>query len=232
MAERVVDGLEVVEVDEEECGRRLPAPPPGQAVVDPVGEQQSVGEAGERVVERLVARLGLEVLALGHVVEHEEDLAAAGRGQWREHRLEPAAPIAGGGRPQLAAGGPPVGGVGGGRPGRGPVVVVQVVEQGADGPVSGAEGPGEGGVGIAHRGVGLEDGDAVVGVAEDRPVVPLPVGDETPQPDDGDDPAHQPAVAGDEEQRAGREGSGPVAGDDRLGAGQYRRSGKERAGEE
>jgi len=55
--EPVVDALEVVEVDEQEC--RLPAGPLAccDSVVESLGELSAVRKAGQRVVERLAAQL-------------------------------------------------------------------------------------------------------------------------------------------------------------------------------
>ena len=57
VAEAVVDGLEVVEVDEQ---HRELAAPVGDRGLDLVGEQRSVGEVRERVVVGLVVELLLE----------------------------------------------------------------------------------------------------------------------------------------------------------------------------
>ena len=78
VAERVVDVLEVVEVDQQHRGHRPAAPAAGQRVADAVGEQGAVGEPGQRVVERLVAELRLEVGPLGDVVR-VDDQPADGR---------------------------------------------------------------------------------------------------------------------------------------------------------
>ena len=56
VAGAVVDGLEVVEVHEEDGDRAAAAVGAGQRVVEPVGEQRAVGQAGERVVEGVVLR--------------------------------------------------------------------------------------------------------------------------------------------------------------------------------
>jgi hypothetical protein len=54
VAERVVDDLEVVEVEEEQGDARPAAPPAGQRALDVIAEQDPVGETGERIVERVV----------------------------------------------------------------------------------------------------------------------------------------------------------------------------------
>ena len=63
--------LEVVQVDEQHGQVALARA--GQGVLDPLGEQGPVGQAGQRVVERLVDELGLQLLAVGDVagVEHQ-----------------------------------------------------------------------------------------------------------------------------------------------------------------
>ena len=76
VAEAVVEPLEAVEVAV--AGRRSVLPSrfaDEQRVLDPVGEQGPVGQAGQRVVEGLVAELGLEGVALGHVAGVEDDAA-------------------------------------------------------------------------------------------------------------------------------------------------------------
>ena len=68
MAEAVVDRLEVVEVDEED-GAEVAGPAAAvEGVLDPVAEQAAVGEAGERIVERLVAELLLAALELADLL--------------------------------------------------------------------------------------------------------------------------------------------------------------------
>ena len=72
VTEAVVDRLEVVEVDEQHAVA-TGAPRAGHRVAEPVAEQGSVGQAGQRVVERLVGQLLLELVPLGDVVtgDHE-----------------------------------------------------------------------------------------------------------------------------------------------------------------
>ena len=64
MPEGVVDGLEIVEVDEEHADRLADAAGPHQLLLDPVLEQPAVREPGESVVPRHVRHLlqELEVL--------------------------------------------------------------------------------------------------------------------------------------------------------------------------
>ena len=75
MAERVVDVLEVVEIHEQ--GRDpAGAVAPDQRVREPIDEQDAVRQAGQRVVQRLVAQLVLEVLPVADV---DEDALRHGR---------------------------------------------------------------------------------------------------------------------------------------------------------
>src|SRR5207247_8788650 len=60
VTEAVVDRLEVVEVEEEDGESLSRATHPGQRVLQPIGEEGPVREAGEGVMEGLVAELVLE----------------------------------------------------------------------------------------------------------------------------------------------------------------------------
>ncbi len=73
MPEAVVDGLEVVEIDEHDRDQRALADGRTKRVPDTVGEQRAVGEVGDRVVERLMGQLLLERLALADVAAVEHD---------------------------------------------------------------------------------------------------------------------------------------------------------------
>ena len=75
MTEAVVDGLEVVQVDEHDADRPAAADRAHDRVLDAVGEQRAVGEARDRVVESLVCELVLERLALADVAAVEDDAA-------------------------------------------------------------------------------------------------------------------------------------------------------------
>ena len=75
VAEAVVDGLEVVEVDEHDRDLRNAAPGAHQGVLDPVGEERAVRELRHRIVEGLVRELFLERLALADVAAVEDDAA-------------------------------------------------------------------------------------------------------------------------------------------------------------
>ena len=75
VAEAVVDGLEIVEVDEHDADRPASADRAHDGLLDAVCEQRSVGEAGDRVVEGLVCELILERLALADVSTVQDDAA-------------------------------------------------------------------------------------------------------------------------------------------------------------
>ena len=75
VAPAVVDGLEVVEVDEEQAERRLAALAARQGVTQAVAQQRQVAQAGEGVVIGLVRQLLFERLALGHVTAGEHQPA-------------------------------------------------------------------------------------------------------------------------------------------------------------
>ena len=75
VAERVVDDLEVVEVDEDDPDAARLAAAARDRVADALDEQRAVGQAGDRVVERLVGELALEGLALADVARVEDDAA-------------------------------------------------------------------------------------------------------------------------------------------------------------
>ena len=78
VAETVVDGLEVVEVEVQHGGRPPAADGSGQGVTEAVEEERAVRQTGQHVVERLVAELLLEGLSLGDVAIVDDD-AADGR---------------------------------------------------------------------------------------------------------------------------------------------------------
>ena len=85
--EAVVDRLEVVEIQEEDRQREVAQPAgPIERVLDPIGEERPVGEPGQRIVQRLVAELCLELLSGRDVVDQgvEADHSAALRRPDRE----------------------------------------------------------------------------------------------------------------------------------------------------
>jgi hypothetical protein len=75
MAEAVVDGLEIVEIDEHDPDCRAAATRALDGVVDSVCEQRPVGEARHGVVERLVRQLVLEFLSFADVAAVQHDAA-------------------------------------------------------------------------------------------------------------------------------------------------------------
>ena len=85
VAEAVVDRLEAVEVEEQHGQRGVLALQPADRVVEAVEEQHAVGQAGQRVVQRLV-----EQQLLGALADEElADLRAERRGEARQVVVEP-----------------------------------------------------------------------------------------------------------------------------------------------
>ena len=73
VAHAVVDGLEVVQVDEHHADERSAANGRAQCVLHAVGEESAVGEIGHRIVECLMCELVFEDLALADVSAVEDD---------------------------------------------------------------------------------------------------------------------------------------------------------------
>ena len=74
MSEQVVDALEFVDVDIEQC--ELPAAAGHlQLVLDPFAEQHPVRQVGERVVMRQMRDLLVGAPPLGDVLDHVDDIA-------------------------------------------------------------------------------------------------------------------------------------------------------------
>nr|WP_254402394.1 hypothetical protein [Streptomyces sp. AC555_RSS877] len=71
VAVHVVDDLEVVHVEEEHADHRAVALSLHQCVADPVLEEHAVGQAGERVMERLVGEFAFQLSLLGHILQSE-----------------------------------------------------------------------------------------------------------------------------------------------------------------
>src|SRR5205823_834124 len=91
VAERVVDLLEAVEVDEQYAERRAGAFRAGERLVEAVAEERTVGEAREAVVERLSRQLLLELHPLGDVPRVQDDAAdPAVTAEVRDVRLQAA----------------------------------------------------------------------------------------------------------------------------------------------
>ena len=78
MPERDVDGLEVVEVDEQDGDRQALAQRAADRVRYPVLEQLAIGQVGQRVVERAPVQPLLELLALADVPDGEHDAPYGG----------------------------------------------------------------------------------------------------------------------------------------------------------
>ena len=78
VAESVVDVLESVEVEEDHGRIGAGAGSATQRVLDPVPEQCPVRESGQRVVEGLVRQLVLGQLAVGDVVQVDDDASDVG----------------------------------------------------------------------------------------------------------------------------------------------------------
>ncbi len=90
VAERVVDLLEVVQVEEEEGQGGTDARGDAQGLLQAVAEQGAIGQVGQRVVQGLVAqRVGL--LARGHVALHRDPVGdvAGGVGHGHDAELDP-----------------------------------------------------------------------------------------------------------------------------------------------
>ena len=74
VADAVVDLLEVVEVEEQHHHVVLAAPGPTlHRVLEPVGEQATVGEPGEGVVERVMGQLLLHLQARRHIASGQDE---------------------------------------------------------------------------------------------------------------------------------------------------------------
>ena len=62
--ERVVDDLELVDVEEDHPELRTAPPGPDQALHQPVGEQRAVRQAGQGIVQCLMGEFSLDSLAI------------------------------------------------------------------------------------------------------------------------------------------------------------------------
>ena len=71
MAERVVHGLEVVEIEQVDR-HHLAAPHAREGVLEPLVQQHAVGQIGERVVQRHVHDLGLGAALVGDVLMRDD----------------------------------------------------------------------------------------------------------------------------------------------------------------
>ena len=78
VAVRVVDVLEVVEIDEQQADRPATATPAGEGTLEMIAEEHPVGESRQRVVEGVVDQLRLQPLPVGDIDEKAlRDLPAA-----------------------------------------------------------------------------------------------------------------------------------------------------------
>jgi hypothetical protein len=75
VSEAVVDGLEVVDVEEHHPELAVLASGAPDRVAHPLDEQRPVGQVGDRIVKRLVGELLLEDLALADVAGVQDDAA-------------------------------------------------------------------------------------------------------------------------------------------------------------
>ena len=69
MPQAVVDGLEVVYIEEQHGQLQARGLQASNRVIEPIPKQRLVGKAGECVVKGLVCQLGFEASPLGHVPE-------------------------------------------------------------------------------------------------------------------------------------------------------------------
>ena len=97
MAQRVVDLLEAVEIEQEHRDHATFAAGAGQGLAQPVEQQGAVGQAGQRVVQGQAPDPLLGRLALGQVLEHRDlgdDLARRGAHRRRVDGGDAARPVA------------------------------------------------------------------------------------------------------------------------------------------
>ena len=102
MPERVVDLLELVEIDKEHGQTRLVPPGPGHRLLQALQEGHAVGQTGEGIVVGEVAQALGHLPALGDVAE-VTDQAGHGRivQQVGDAHLDPAEPTQAAGGPHL-----------------------------------------------------------------------------------------------------------------------------------
>jgi hypothetical protein len=80
VTETVVDHLEVVHVEEDDGQGSPIAVQPGDGHLQTVDEQHAIGKTGQRVVNRLMRKLGLQTLALDRVSDRSLEKLAVHRG--------------------------------------------------------------------------------------------------------------------------------------------------------
>ena len=89
--ERVIDGLEVVDIEEQHRRRAAVAVAAGQRLPDAVLEQSPIGQSGQLVVVGATAQLGFQAAALGDVADVDDDaFDAAVRREVVEDRFDEA----------------------------------------------------------------------------------------------------------------------------------------------
>ena len=74
MAQGVVQGFEVVQIDEQQCPMTAAARTRGQGLVEAVHQQPAIGQAGQRIVEGQAPDLLLSVLTLGDVHQGADEM--------------------------------------------------------------------------------------------------------------------------------------------------------------
>nr|GEU28653.1 hypothetical protein [Tanacetum cinerariifolium] len=103
VAQRVVDVLETVEVDEQHGHHAVVTARRRQRLVQPIEQQHAVGQVGQHVVLGQVAGAGLEPAARGHAVHQRQvdcQLLALACGDLAHDRVQQAPVIVGNGREQ------------------------------------------------------------------------------------------------------------------------------------
>ena len=101
--EPVVHLLEPVEVEVEQVPGPDRAAPPAQHLAHPLREQGAVGQAGQRIVQRTVAELRLQALAVADVLDVHDQVCgvACGAGHPRRAHRHPDDPLVGQHEPAL-----------------------------------------------------------------------------------------------------------------------------------
>ena len=79
VAQAVIDELETIQVDEEDCESGAVSSRPGERMRQPVIEERAVRQAGQGVVQSLVGDLKLGLLALDRIADRAAELVAETR---------------------------------------------------------------------------------------------------------------------------------------------------------
>ncbi len=74
VAQTVVDDLEPVDVEQQQGGQFVPAVAAVEQFLDFAQDHGAVGQSGERVVQDVVLQAGLDLLALGNIAQHRQQL--------------------------------------------------------------------------------------------------------------------------------------------------------------